>query len=76
MAVLDNIVELNGVEITTKEKLKILGRYPKEAEEYEEEEDDDYYKHKNYEKEQIEFSKYEYDVFFLKKVRLKLRYAR
>jgi hypothetical protein len=33
---LENIVELDGVEMSTKEKLKILGRYPKEAEEYDE----------------------------------------
>ena len=40
---------MNGVEMTAREKLKIFGRYPKEAEAYEEEEDKDYYKYTNYE---------------------------
>lgn len=44
-------MELNGVELTAREKLKIMGRFPKEAEEYEkdEEEDENYYKYENYE---------------------------
>ncbi len=61
---MDLLIELDNVEITTQEKLKILGRYPKEAEEYEQEnyEEEDYYKGPNYDHEQEEFCKQEYDV--------------
>lgn len=45
---LEFLVELNGVEMTAREKLKIFGRYPKEAEEYEDE-DNEYYKYQTYE---------------------------